>query len=641
MKITKSRFKEIVREELSELRNISEEATLTGKEVADKIKNSKDKGHKMFFGKKSLAAIAKKSKWTAKELDQELPDFIPGNLIHGLFNENVNEYVDADLLTERKQKPCSPKRKGPCDSATEFKKGDVKKGQDGNYWQIIIASNGIPRWQKLKDQKKVDKKKVIKEMRPHVSKDLPGGAIWQSMEDSDFEWEDYLGKGGMKELEKQLKKMKKVTPTQFDQMVPGFVPGNEVYGVFKNHLAVGPTEKMKITKDKLKDIIREELAKHKSKRVLTEGWWGWDLNEFEPWRDDTLAFIKSSEGKLKQIASIAIKGMDGLLAMGGKELDTQAHDVLRRNVHTAVVKFNKEWKAVNAKYKSGGDSWWDATDSFTSPLRSDDKLKPVGQVKYSGDYSEFLELIDALHPDFQKSRWDESQQYSGTYMKNIRKEVKNASYRKARDICAVGIMQLIKLPKSVYKNVADDLQEFVFDNDVAEDAWNTETDAFVIAWIENDKEAESKSNQAKEHSYKYKEMIDNFKYEMMRQLGHGSTAGEYFTGSANPNGSEDGEWVSADDENWDYEGFITWQWKRQNADAVDDNVGTGDDYVQPSDSDYEIVAGSSNERIKRSEVYKDFPWDRNDARNADIPNAPKGFLPSQRIFAKGVKQGPQ
>ena len=63
--------------------------------------------------------------------------------------------------------------------------------------------------------------------------------------------------------------------------------------------------------------------------------------------------------------------------------------------------------------------------------------------------------------------------------------------------------------------------------------------------------------------------------------------------------------------------------------------------MQPSDSDYEIVAGSSNERIKRSEVYKDFPWDRNDARNADIPNAPKGFLPSQRIFAKGVKQGPQ
>ena len=187
MKITKNRIKEIIREELVELRNISEETTLTGKEVAAKIKNSKDKGHKMFFGPKAITAIAKKGKWTAKELDQELPDFIPGNLIHGLFNENVNEYIDADLLTKRQTR-------------------------------------------------------IISEMRPHVAKSLPVEAIWQTRKDSDLEWQDYLGKGGMKELEKQLKKMKKVTPTQFDQMVPGFVPGNEVYGVFKNNLAIGPTE---------------------------------------------------------------------------------------------------------------------------------------------------------------------------------------------------------------------------------------------------------------------------------------------------------------------------------------------------------------------------------------------------------------
>ena len=187
MKITKNRIKEIVRGELSDLRNISEETTLTGKEVADKIKNSKDKGHKMFFGKKALIAIAKKDKLTAKQLDAMLPDFIPGNLIHGLFNENVNGYVDTNLLIERQTR-------------------------------------------------------IVSEMRPAVAKSLPGEAIWQTMKDSDFEWEDYLGKGGMKELEKQLKKMKKVTPTQFDQMVPGFVPGNEVYGVFKNNLAIGPTE---------------------------------------------------------------------------------------------------------------------------------------------------------------------------------------------------------------------------------------------------------------------------------------------------------------------------------------------------------------------------------------------------------------
>ena len=218
MKISKEHLKQIVREEL---KNLSEkEISLSGKEVANRIKNSKDKNHKMFFGKKALSAIAKKSKLTAKELDHMLPDYIPGNLIHGLFTEAE-----------------------------------------------------------------------VNEMRPHVAKDLPGETIWDHISDH-YDWEDYLGKGGMKELEKSLKKMKRVKPQQLDQMLPGYIPADEVYDIFRNSLAVGPTEKMKITKSKLKEIIREELAKHKSKRVLTEGWWGWDLNEFEPWRDDTLAFIK-------------------------------------------------------------------------------------------------------------------------------------------------------------------------------------------------------------------------------------------------------------------------------------------------------------------------------------------------------------
>ena len=93
-----------------------------------------------------------------------------------------------------------------------------------------------------KEQLKEIIREELNEMRPHVSKHLPGKSIIQSMRDSDFEWEDYLGKSGLKEIEKQLSKMKKVTPQQFDQMLPGYIPGNEVYGVFKNHLATGPTE---------------------------------------------------------------------------------------------------------------------------------------------------------------------------------------------------------------------------------------------------------------------------------------------------------------------------------------------------------------------------------------------------------------
>ena len=99
MKISKDRLKQIVREEL---KNLSEkEISLSGKEVANRIKNSKDKNHKMFFGKKALEAIAKKSKLTAKELDHMLPDYIFSNLIHGLFTEaEVNEmrpHVAKDL----------------------------------------------------------------------------------------------------------------------------------------------------------------------------------------------------------------------------------------------------------------------------------------------------------------------------------------------------------------------------------------------------------------------------------------------------------------------------------------------------------------------------------------------------------------
>ena len=185
MKISKQRIIEIVREELSDL--LESENSLTGKEVADKIKNSKDKGHKMFFGKKALSAIAKKSKLTAKQLDAMLPDYIPGNLIHGLFNENATDYVDANLLMERQTR-------------------------------------------------------IVAEMRPSVAKDLPGETIWDHISDH-YDWEDYLGKGGMRELEKSLKKMKRVKPQQLDQMLPGYIPADEVYDIFRNSLAIGPDDK--------------------------------------------------------------------------------------------------------------------------------------------------------------------------------------------------------------------------------------------------------------------------------------------------------------------------------------------------------------------------------------------------------------
>ena len=40
-------------------------------------------------------------------------------------------------------------RKAPSASATLFKKGTMKKGNDGNKWMIVVDSRGVQRWQKI------------------------------------------------------------------------------------------------------------------------------------------------------------------------------------------------------------------------------------------------------------------------------------------------------------------------------------------------------------------------------------------------------------------------------------------------------------------------------------------------------------
>jgi hypothetical protein len=40
-------------------------------------------------------------------------------------------------------------RKAPTASATLFKRGTVKKGNDGNKWSIVVDTRGVQRWQKI------------------------------------------------------------------------------------------------------------------------------------------------------------------------------------------------------------------------------------------------------------------------------------------------------------------------------------------------------------------------------------------------------------------------------------------------------------------------------------------------------------
>ena len=45
-------------------------------------------------------------------------------------------------------------RKGPSESATKFKKGTKRRGNDGNMWVIATTSSGTQRWQKINVLKK-------------------------------------------------------------------------------------------------------------------------------------------------------------------------------------------------------------------------------------------------------------------------------------------------------------------------------------------------------------------------------------------------------------------------------------------------------------------------------------------------------
>ena len=66
-------------------------------------------------------------------------------------------------------------RKGPSESATKFKVGTKKKGNDGNYWIIKKQKNGVQRWvktEKNNTKRKNTKKKNTKRKNTKRSKGL-------------------------------------------------------------------------------------------------------------------------------------------------------------------------------------------------------------------------------------------------------------------------------------------------------------------------------------------------------------------------------------------------------------------------------------------------------------------------------------
>jgi hypothetical protein len=54
----------------------------------------------------------------------------------------------------------STTRKAPSESATLFRKGTIKKGNDGNKWTIVTNARGVQRWQKVQGVKAKAKAKT-------------------------------------------------------------------------------------------------------------------------------------------------------------------------------------------------------------------------------------------------------------------------------------------------------------------------------------------------------------------------------------------------------------------------------------------------------------------------------------------------
>ena len=81
-------------------------------------------------------------------------------------------------------------RKAPSKSATLFKNGTVKRGNDGNKWVIVTTSNGIRRWKKvhgvsatMKNKTKKSKRVLEMEADPNTvwGKNKPLEKLWESL----------------------------------------------------------------------------------------------------------------------------------------------------------------------------------------------------------------------------------------------------------------------------------------------------------------------------------------------------------------------------------------------------------------------------------------------------------------------------
>jgi serine/threonine protein kinase len=144
----------------------------SGKVMIDVKKPGKNVKVKEYDGTNFILRFTWKGLWededTGKESEKTLDfkiDFqrsIDGERVYlSLIGKSLDgkyKIKGSPRKTKRKKvnktKKKSTGRKGPIESATKFKVGTIKKGNDNNMWKIVVNKKGIQRWQISKKIKK-------------------------------------------------------------------------------------------------------------------------------------------------------------------------------------------------------------------------------------------------------------------------------------------------------------------------------------------------------------------------------------------------------------------------------------------------------------------------------------------------------
>jgi len=124
----------------------------------------------------------------------------------------------------------STTRKAPLKSATLFKNGTIKQGNDGNKWVIVTTSNGIRRWKKVSASTSTNTSKTTKTIKKNKSKrvlemEADPNTVWGKNRPLEELWES-LASG------KKVVLIEKGGKHKIFDMPTGKITANKMYNMF-------------------------------------------------------------------------------------------------------------------------------------------------------------------------------------------------------------------------------------------------------------------------------------------------------------------------------------------------------------------------------------------------------------------------